>query len=130
MDTIKDRLIQLAQLQGLSIRAFEEKCGLGRGNISNMGPSSSIGSDKLTKIIATFPGIDIYWVLTGKDSPTEFRGYDGFNDMPHSDDPQLLNKLLAQAEEIGRLKERVKQLEQRLEKTAGDVSTGNTANVG
>ena len=48
METIKDRLISIAKFQDLSIRAFEEKCGLGRGNISNMGPNSAIGSDKLT----------------------------------------------------------------------------------
>lgn len=38
--------------------------------------------------------------------------------------------ILEQAKEIGRLEERIRDLEQRLEKTAGDVSTGNTANVG
>ena len=35
-----------------------------------------------------------------------------------------------QAEELGRLRERIAQLEQRLEKTAGDVSTGDIASVG
>ena len=35
-----------------------------------------------------------------------------------------------QAEELGRLRERIAQLEQRLEKTAADVSTGDIANVG
>ena len=40
------------------------------------------------------------------------------------------NKTLEQAEVIGELKARIKDLEQRLEKTAGDVSTGDTANVG
>ena len=40
------------------------------------------------------------------------------------------NKTLEQAEEIGQLKARIRSLEQRLEKTAGDVSTGDTANVG
>ncbi len=37
---------------------------------------------------------------------------------------------LEQAKEIGRLEQRIKDLEQRLEKTAGDVSTGDIANVG
>lgn len=41
-----------------------------------------------------------------------------------------LKKIVEQAQEIGQLKERIKQLEQRLEKTAGDASTGVTANVG
>ena len=41
-----------------------------------------------------------------------------------------LEKIVNQAQEIGQLRERIKQLEQRLEKTAGDASTGVTANVG
>lgn len=40
------------------------------------------------------------------------------------------NKTLEQAEEIGKLKARIKDLEQRLEKTAGDVSTDNIASAG
>lgn len=40
------------------------------------------------------------------------------------------NKTLEQAEEIGLLKARIKEFEQRLEKTAGDANIGGTANVG
>lgn len=40
------------------------------------------------------------------------------------------NKTLDQAEEIGQLKARIKELEQRLEKTAGAANIGDTANVG
>ena len=39
-------------------------------------------------------------------------------------------KITQQAYEIGRLEERVKELERQLQKNAGDVSTGDTANVG
>lgn len=40
------------------------------------------------------------------------------------------NKTLEQAEEIGQLKARIKELEQRLEKTADAANIGSTANVG
>lgn len=40
------------------------------------------------------------------------------------------NKTLEQAEIIGKLKARISELEQRLEKTAGDVSTGSIASAG
>lgn len=125
METIKDRLISIAKFQDLSIRAFEEKCGLGRGNISNMGPNSAIGSDKLTKILDTFPDIDLNWVLTGKEQKTVegASAWEGTNSL-------LLEKVITQAEEIGQLRERIRNLEQRLEKTAGAASTGDTANVG
>lgn len=125
MTSIKERLISIAENEGLSVRAFEERCGLGRGNISNMGPNSAIGSDKLTKILDTFPNIDLNWILTGvEQKPIEGTdATDGTNSM-------LLEKVITQAEEIGRLKERIRQLEQRLGKTADDASIGATANVG
>ena len=41
-----------------------------------------------------------------------------------------LEKIISQAEELGQLRERIKQLEQRLEKDATNAYTGGTANVG
>lgn len=125
--TLKDRLKWLAQQKGLSIRAFEEKCGLGRGNVSNMSADGSIGSDKLTKIIDAFPTVDAYWLITGKDDPTGVLNFEGFDDMPSSHDPQLLNKLIAQAEEIGRLKERIRQLESERGANASDADSETVA---
>lgn len=52
------------------------------------------------------------------------------NESVNIPNPQLFDKVIEQAKEIGQLQERIKQLEQRLEKTAGDVSTGDIANVG
>ncbi len=125
MTTIKERLISIAEFEGLSIRGFEERCGLGRGNISNMGPNSAIGSDKLTKILDTFPSIDINWVLTG----IEQKPVDG-TDVWEGTNSVLLDKVIKQAEEIGKLKERISQLEQRLGKIADNANIGGTANVG
>lgn len=66
MRTIKERLTSLASYHGLSMRAFEDKCGLNRGNISNMGDGSSIGSDKLSKIFDTYPDVNPLWLISGK----------------------------------------------------------------
>ncbi len=41
-----------------------------------------------------------------------------------------MQTIVEQSREIGRLEQRIKELEQRLEKTAGAASTGDTANVG
>lgn len=70
MSTIKERLYKLAESYNLSVRAFEEKCNLGRGNISNMSHNGAIGSDKLSKIFDAFPDIDINWILTGNSTST------------------------------------------------------------
>lgn len=102
-DTIKDRLKQLAKAKGLSMRSFEEKCGLGRGNISNMSPGGSIGSDKLSKIIDTFPMVDVRWLITGQKKEAS-------KDIPKGDS-ELIAIIREQAEEIGRLKARVEELE-------------------
>ena len=65
-ETIKDRLKSLANAKGLSIRSFEDACGLKRGNISNMNQDGSLGTDKLSKIIDTFTDVNLYWLLTGR----------------------------------------------------------------
>ena len=125
MTTIKERLYSIAEFEGLSVRAFEERCGLGRGNISNMAPGGAIGSDKLTKILDTFPDIDVNWILTGIEQKNVMS-----TDIWEGTNEKLLETVIKQAEEIGQLKERIRQLEQRLGKDAASVSTAITANVG
>lgn len=66
MESLKDRLKLFADYKGLSVRAFEEECGLNRGNVSNMKDLGALGSDKLSKIIDRFEDIDVYWLITGK----------------------------------------------------------------
>ena len=82
MESLKERLKSFAEYKGLSVRAFEEECGLTRGNVSNMKDLGALGSDKLSKIIDRFEDIDVYWLITGKgemlktkrdeDSPQDF----------------------------------------------------------
>jgi len=52
------------------------------------------------------------------------------SELPHTILDKFLTTIQGQAEEIGALKARIKDLEQRLGKTAGDVNIGATANVG
>ena len=121
MTTIKERIKEIAQSKSLSIRAFEEKCGLGRGNISNMASSGAIGSDKMTKIIDTFPDVDAYWLLTGRANHKEFNTR--ITNEPEQIESAIIEKLTEkiakQAEEIGSLKERLRQLEAKLGKKNG-----------
>lgn len=63
---MKERLLQIANHLGISIRGLENLCGLQRGNISNMSEGGAIGSDKLAKIIDGCPDINPEWLITGK----------------------------------------------------------------
>lgn len=112
MTTIKDRIKEIAQYKSLSIRAFEEKCNLGRGNISNMSSEGAIGSDKLAKIIDTFPDVDIYWLLMGEHRK---EGSD-IKEASVSETiiDRLTEKIAKQGEEIGRLKEQIRYLEKEM----------------
>ena len=56
----------IADYYNLSIRSMEERCGLCRGNISNMTESGSIGSDKLSKIFDAMPEIEPLWLISGE----------------------------------------------------------------
>ena len=66
MDSIRERLYKIADINGLSMRKFEELCGLKRGNISNMTELGAIGSDKLSKIIDAFSDVNAQWLLSGE----------------------------------------------------------------
>ena len=78
VSTIKERLKLIASHYGLSIRAMEERCGLGRGNISNMAQDGNLGSDKLSKIIDSLTQVNPTWLLTGRgDMLQQAQGADG-----------------------------------------------------
>lgn len=64
-DSLRERLVKLAKSKGMSMRSFEESCNLGRGNISNMTNESSLGSDKLSKIIDKYPEVSLEWLVIG-----------------------------------------------------------------
>lgn len=97
-----------------------------------MNQDGSIGSDKLSKIIDTFPEIDLYWLITGKVSP---KTTPLSSEQPEQQNQspiiaQLLDTIKEQAEEIGRLKAHISNLENHKAHNAGDAPISETANVG
>ena len=112
------------------------------GTIRSYRNGTTPKADVLEKIVITYE-VNAMWLLTGvgemsapNASPLHELGLTPESSLVEffkQFDPMLQQrdaKLLQQAEEIGRLKQRIAELEQRLEKTAGDVSTGNIASVG
>lgn len=112
------------------------------GTIRSYRISTTPKADVLEKIVITYE-VNAMWLLTGVGdmqtpnvSPLHNLGLTPDSTLVEffkQFDPMIQQKderLLKQAEEIGQLKERIRQLEQRLEKNVGSVSTGVTAHVG
>lgn len=63
-ENVKNRLICYISDLGISIRKFERDCGLSNGYVNNI--KQGIQPDKLAKIKAAYPSIDVAWLMTGE----------------------------------------------------------------
>lgn len=64
--TIIDRIIEIANEECRSIRAFELSCGINNGYISSMkGKNRSVGSLIVLNIIDKYPKYSLEWLMTG-----------------------------------------------------------------
>ena len=69
-DFIK-RLEFLFDHYGLSAALFADKIGVQRSSVSHlMSGRNKPSLDFILKIIAAFPEVDLYWILTGKENTT------------------------------------------------------------
>lgn len=67
IETFTDRLSYIINQKKISIREFERITGVGNAVISSaIRNNGYIGADKLIKISATFPDINMDWLLNGK----------------------------------------------------------------
>lgn len=126
----------------MTVAYVEKMLGMSNGALSKpIKNHTAIGSDKLENILAFCPDLSLTWLFTGRGEMLNMDGYaptlvSGENATRIENNLLKLMlgerdiTILQQAQEIGKLKEQIRQLKQRLEKTAGDVSTGDTANVG
>lgn len=107
---IKERLVSFIKTTGLSQKGFEQKVGLSNGYINNI--SKGIGAEKLQNILKHFPDLNKDWLINGE-------GEMLISTQKKEADNALLSLIekkdgiiQEQAMEIGRLQERVRQLEQ------------------
>lgn len=134
---------------GISKREFYLKIGVSRGTLES---KTGITEDVLTKFIATFPDISLDWLIMGVGDMLRPKDCSSRNEQPHS--PQSTNIqpsnndvtlailgemakkdaiITEQAEEIGRLREKVYQLEKEKQVTGSSATNANDtsiANVG
>lgn len=142
--TIGERIQQLvnAVADGKNT-IFAAKLGINEANVRSYIRGTLPKADVLEKIVITYE-INAKWLLTGFGSMREPNEQPTKHPFVISEETtvsafltehlQLLDKkdekIVQQAQEIGRLQERVAELERQLGKNAGAVDIGNTANVG
>ena len=133
---ILERLKQYIDFKGISVAAFERSIGMANASFGkSLKKQGAIGTDKLENILNIYPDISPAWLLKGEGNmiltgevsqPTQEPAPTYLLNMVSEKDLTIRE----QAEEIGELRERIRQLEQRLGKIADDANTVGTANVG
>lgn len=133
---ILERLKQYIDFKGISVAAFERSIGMANASFGkSLKKQGAIGTDKLENILNIYPDISPAWLLKGEGNmiltgevsqPTQEPAPTYLLNMVNEKDLTIRE----QAEEIGGLRERIRQLEQRLGKIADDANTVGTANVG
>lgn len=127
--------------QGIKKVDFFEATGIQSSNFKGKNMSSQPGGDMIVRVLTIYPNLSAEWLLRGegdmlkssvtKDKPKIIKtDTKEDNDLSSSILDKFLTTIQNQAEEIGELKARIKDLEQRLGKTAGDANIGGTANAG
>ena len=67
MEKISDRISQIANIKGISIRALEQRIGCSNGVLSKcILKGTDIGSVWVSKILEILPDINAKWLLTGE----------------------------------------------------------------
>lgn len=62
--TTKERTLGFIAYKGLSVKKFEEMCGLSNGYVNSM--KSGYGSNKLLQVLRAFPELNRDWLVYGE----------------------------------------------------------------
>ncbi len=140
--TINERFGKIIRvLYGGNKSAFASAIGVTPSVVDNIvGRRQGKPSFEVVEKVSALAEVNTEWLITGKGDDFDFRSEEEKTQPPRQTSEieirlldmleQKDNVIREQAKEIGRLEQRVKELTQRLEKTAGGASTGDTANVG
>lgn len=155
---ILERLKEYIDYRGISVAAFERSIGMANASFGkSLKNKGAIGTDKLEKILSTYPEISPAWLMTGEGDmlktkrTSETPQAQESTNSEHKDNknqplaqeipPLILDRLLntiaekdaiirEQAEELGRLREQIEQLKKGRGHSASDANTSEIANVG
>lgn len=136
--TIKEKILSYLDETGKVKADFYKAIGASPSNFKGVGKASALSSDKIALILKLYPDLSPDWLLNDiGDMIRQTNGSSVVAQQPKTLEDKILSLLgqkddtiREQAEEIGELRERIRQLEQRLGKIADDANIGGTANVG
>lgn len=140
--TIKERILTFLESQSIKKVDFFETTGIQSSNFKGKNMQSQPGGDTLVKVLKLYPSLSAEWLMRGEGEmlknvvsapvPLEDNSEDKVNLLGPSE--RVIDKLLTttqeQAEEIGKLKEQIKQLIMKKDTIASPVNTSNIANAG
>ncbi|MFS2950130.1 hypothetical protein AAH076_00755 [Bacteroides xylanisolvens] len=149
--TVKNRVKAYCETIQMTVSAFEKSIGVANGYVNSI--SKSIGIDKISLILENYPNLNIEWLLTGRgemlktkhtpevlipENEPSSSNKDNKNEITKQDVSasiieRLLTTIQEQAEEIGRLRERVEQLEcikEAKERPVSGAQSSGLADVG
>jgi len=66
MSNVKDRILQLAENQGVRKEKFFSDLGLSYANFKGKSKGSAPSTDILEKILTIYPTVNVNWLLLGK----------------------------------------------------------------
>lgn len=138
--TIKEKILTFLDAEGIKRADFFEAVGIVPSNFKGAAKQSELGGDKIAKILSLYPRLSAEWLMRDKgemiaDDTPNSQSSDKILTSTTASSPDaavpLIDKLIgllsekdittrSQAEEIGRLKERIAQLER--EKNVGEES--------
>lgn len=126
-----DRLLLYMEKEGINDNQMTVSAGLSVGVVSKMrkGITKGLNSANIEKILCAYPNLSATWLLTGEGEMLQSCAEETLA----TGDPtitQLLAKITEQAEQIGALKEQIKQLQREKGKDVPDAQTSVIANVG
>lgn len=144
--TIKERILSFLDVMNIKKVDFFESTGIQSSNFKGKNMMSQPGGDMIVKVLTLYPSLSAEWLMRGEGDMLRHDTTNGSIEAHFAAEPSnlsvnksvqsnidtslFINTLKEQAEEIGRLKECIRQLTVEKEKHVSPADINSTANVG
>ena len=112
----KERLLQFLDYKGITVSNFFKETGIKRGFLDTDKLKSTVNDVFLTTIIATYPDINLIWLISGKGEMLNNYSIENLLDNKTStDNSQELQELIATQKDLIKMqKDKIEELERKL----------------